>query len=126
MDECFINLGEDMKYEGGCHCGRVKFEVEASIDSGMSCNCSICSKKGHILAFAPEANFKLLSGEDSLSDYVFNKKVIHHLFCKNCGVSSFGRATMPDGTKMVSINLRCLDDFDLQSLPIHEYDGKNL
>lgn len=115
-----------MKYQGGCHCGKVKFEVETTIDSGLSCNCSICSKKGHVLAFAPETNFKLLSGAEFLSDYQFNKKMIHHLFCKTCGVSAFGKGTMPDGTKMVSINLRCLDNFDLKGVPVTEYDGKSL
>jgi len=114
-----------MKYQGGCHCGNVRYEVEAQIEAGLTCNCSICSKKGHILTFTPETNFKLLKGDDSLSDYQFNKKTIHHFFCKNCGVSSFGKGSMPDGTKMVSINLRCLDSFDFKNIPITEYDGKN-
>ena len=114
-----------MKYQGGCHCGNVRYEIETQIDSGLTCNCSICFKKGHVLTFAPEASFKLLKGEDSLSDYQFNKKTIHHLFCKNCGVSSFGKGSMPDGTKMVSINMRCLDGFDMKSIPITEYDGKS-
>ncbi|WPU64543.1 GFA family protein [Peredibacter starrii] len=114
-----------MIYQGGCHCGNIRYEVEANIDSGITCNCSICSKKGHILAFAPESHFKLLKGETSLSDYQFNKKTIHHLFCKNCGVSSFGRGTMPDGTKMVSINVRCLEEFDFKNLPVTEFDGKS-
>lgn len=114
-----------MKYVGGCHCGNVRYEVETSIEFGLVCNCSICSKKGHILGFAPEADFKLIKGEGSLSDYQFNKKVIHHLFCSNCGISSFGKSTMPDGAKVVALNLRCLDNFDLKNLPMHEYDGKS-
>lgn len=114
-----------MNYQGGCHCGNVRYEVEAQINSGLTCNCSICSKKGHILAFVTEDKFKLLKGEDSLSDYQFNKKTIHHLFCKNCGVSSFGKGIMPNGARMVSINVRCLDDFDFKNLPITEHDGKN-
>lgn len=115
----------EMKYSGGCHCGQVRYEVEMAIDNLLSCNCSICAKKGHLLAFAPEANFRLISGDNSLSDYQFNKKTIHHLFCKNCGIASFGKGSMPDGTKMVSINARCLDDVDVRVFPVMEYDGKN-
>lgn len=114
-----------MRYSGGCHCGQVRYEVEMTIDKLLSCNCSICSKKGHLLAFAPESSFTLLSGEHALSDYQFNKKVIHHYFCRNCGISSFGKGSLPDGTKMVSINARCLDGLNLKNFDVMEYDGKN-
>lgn len=115
-----------MKYAGGCHCGKVRYEVELKLDQALACNCSICSKRGHLLAFAPDENFKLLSGENSLSDYQFAKKKIHHLFCSNCGVASFGTGTGPDGKKMRSINIRCLDDVELEKLQVHNYDGKSL
>lgn len=114
-----------MIYAGGCHCKLVRYTVDMQLANALVCNCSICSKKGQRLGFAPESNFKLISGQTNLSDYQFGQKRIHHLFCKNCGVSSFGKATMPDGTKMVSINLNCLDD-DTSKLPLHHYDGKNL
>jgi hypothetical protein len=115
-----------MIYAGGCHCKRVRYTVDFNPTNVLSCNCSICTMKGHRLAFAPEANFKLISGNESLSDYQFGKKKIHHLFCKHCGINSFGRGTMPDGTKVVGINLNCLDDFDSSKLPIHHFDGKSL
>lgn len=114
-----------MKYTGGCHCQSVRYEVELDIKSHLSCNCSICQKKGHLLVFAPEQNFKLLSGEETLSDYQFNKKVIHHYFCNRCGVNSFGKGSLPDGTKMASINVRCLDNIDLKQFPVTEYDGRS-
>ena len=69
-----------MKYTGGCHCGKVRFEVDMDLKEVISCNCSMCAKRGSLLAFVPEENFTLLSGEDALTDYQFNKKVIHHLF----------------------------------------------
>ena len=78
-------------HAGGCHCGGVRFEVKTGLDRLVSCNCSICSKTGAIYAFVPASEFKLLKGEDAQSDYQFNKKVIHHLFCKTCGIRSFGR-----------------------------------
>jgi len=115
-----------MIYAGGCHCKLVRYTIDMTIEKGLTCNCSICSKKAHTLAFAPESNFKLISGSNYLSDYQFGAKRIHHLFCKNCGVSSFGKGSMPDGTKMVSININCLDDFDKSKLPINHYDGKSL
>lgn len=115
-----------MKHTGGCHCGRVKYEVEINLEKAISCNCSICMKRGSVLDFVPESNFKLLSGESDLADYQFNKKIIHHLYCKSCGVGSFSRAAMPDGAKMVAINLRCLDGIDLAKIKIQEYDGRSI
>lgn len=115
-----------MKYLGGCHCGAVRFEVDMEITSLVSCNCSICSKKGHLLAFAPENSFKLLKGEEALSYYQFNQKVIHHYFCKICGISPFGKGKTPDGQQMRAINVRCLDDIDIKKFSITEYDGKSI
>lgn len=115
-----------MKHTGGCHCQKVRFEVEVDTKQVIDCNCSMCFKKGHLMAFAPVENFKLISGEDSLNDYKFNKQVIHHLFCSNCGIASFGKGTSPDGKKVVSINVRCLDNFDLSSTKIVPFDGKSI
>jgi len=112
-----------MKHTGGCHCGKVKYEVEMNLEKAISCNCSICMKRGSLLDFVPEANFKLLSGSDHLTDYLFNKKVIHHLFCKTCGILSFGRGTAPDGSKVVALNIRCIDGVQLDQIKIHEYNG---
>lgn len=113
-------------HQGGCHCGKVRYEVELDLSGGMTtCNCSICSKTGAIMAFVPEDSFKLLEGEDELSDYRFNKEVIAHLFCETCGVRSFSRGDSPNGP-MIAVNVRCLDDVDLDALEIHQYDGKSL
>ncbi|MES2802648.1 MAG: GFA family protein [Bdellovibrionota bacterium] len=113
-----------MKHMGGCHCGQVRYEVDMNIENAISCNCSICLKRGSLLDFVPEASFKLISGEKNLTDYQFNKKVIHHLFCKDCGILSFGRGVAPDGSKMVAVNLRTIDGIDLDKLKIQNYDGK--
>lgn len=114
-----------MKYTGGCHCQKVRFEVEMDIGQVISCNCSMCSKRGSLLAFVPEEAFTLLSGEEALTDYQFNKKVIHHYFCSTCGILSFGAGTGPDGKATRAINVRCLDNIDLAKLSIVEYDGKS-
>lgn len=113
-------------HTGGCHCGAVRYEVDADLDQALSCNCSICSKKASLLGFVPEDRFRLLSGEDRLTDYQFNHKVIHHLFCSTCGIGSFSRGVMPDGTPMVAINLRCVDGIDLGALQVTQFDGRSM
>lgn len=114
-----------MLYQGSCHCESVKFEAEIELGKVLSCNCSICRRKGSLLTFVPESQFELISGENSLSDYQFNKRVIHHYFCSNCGVSPFGAGKMPDGSPVRAINVRCLDDIDLEKLDLEHFDGKS-
>lgn len=115
-----------MKYTGGCHCGKVKYEVEMNIDKPLSCNCSICQMKGTLLSFVSANEFKLLKGQDSLTDYQFNKKQIHHLFCSTCGVTSFAIGTAPNGQEMRAINIRCLDGIDLDKFEVMKYDGRSI
>lgn len=117
-------MGESKQYIGSCHCGGVRYEVGLDLSSPMTaCNCSICGRTGTLLTFVPAASFKLERGEDKLTDYQFNKKVIHHLFCKTCGVRSFARGTGPDGNEMVAINARCLEGVDPASLNIKHHNG---
>lgn len=112
-------------YKGSCHCQAVTYTVETDLSSVIACNCSICTRKGTLLAFAPAEKFQLHSGEDNLSDYQFNKKVIHHLFCTTCGVTSFARAVSPAGEDTVAINARCLEGVDPDTLTVQHYDGKS-
>ncbi|HEV7449690.1 MAG TPA: GFA family protein [Candidatus Paceibacterota bacterium] len=111
-------------YTGGCHCGAVKYEVETDLAKVIECNCTHCDIKGLILSFVPEDKFKLLSGEDNLENYQFNKKKIHHLFCQTCGVESFGRGENSKGEKLIAINVRCLNGVDRSKLTITPVDGK--
>ena len=111
-----------MKYTGGCHCGAVRYEVDTNIEKIIECNCSHCHKKGLWLHFAEKDKFKLLSGADNLTEYHFNKKVIHHKFCKTCGVQSFSDN---DSFPKMAINVRCLEDFDAGATPIEKVDGKD-
>lgn len=111
---------------GGCHCGAVRYRVDIDLSQPViSCNCSICVRTGTLLAFVPSERFTLEQGEEHLTDYQFNKHVIHHTFCKTCGIRSFARGTGPDGP-MVAINTRCLDDIDVDGLTVHAVDGKAL
>jgi hypothetical protein len=113
------------KYTGGCHCSAVRFEVEMDLGTVIICNCSYCSMRGTLLAFVNADKFKLLTGEDNLTTYQFNKKVIEHLFCKTCGVQAFGKGKNKDGSNGMAINVRCLDGVNLETLTIVPFDGKS-
>ena len=119
-------LSMNQSYTGGCHCGAVRYTVNMELKELMSCNCSICSKGGWLLAFVPASQFTLESGQDALTDYQFGKKQLHHLFCKHCGVRSFSRGAGPDGQEMIAVNARCLDNTDLSGLSVTEFNGKDL
>lgn len=111
-------------YEGGCQCGAVRFRCEADLDQTVTCNCSRCQKLGSVLTFTPRGHFTLLQGEDMLTEYLFNKHVIRHQFCKACGIESYAFGQMPDGTPMAAINANCLDGVDPRTLKSHHYDGR--
>jgi hypothetical protein len=119
-------MAEARAYTGGCHCGAVRFRATVKLDGVMTCNCSICSKTGTMLAFIPAGQFELTAGADTLTDYQWGKKRLHHLFCKQCGIRSFVRGAMPNGDPMVALNVRCLDDVDLAAIPQKTFDGKRL
>jgi hypothetical protein len=120
-------MSETKTYEGGCHCGRVRFRATTDLSKVYACNCSMCSKMGWRLAFVPEASFTLLSGSDALTDYQFHKKHIHHVFCSTCGVRSFGHGPSKNG-EMYSVNVRCLDGVgvEAEALPVEHFDGRSL
>jgi hypothetical protein len=104
----------------------VRYEVTTDLTRVASCNCSICSRVGALFTFVAPSQFRLLSGEDALTDYQFNRKLIHHLFCSTCGVESFARGTAPQGEEVVAINARCLDGVDIGALTLAPFDGKSL
>ncbi|MFC5422006.1 Uncharacterized conserved protein [Bosea sp. CRIB-10] len=112
------------RYEGSCHCGRVAYEVEADLGQTITCNCSYCQRRGSVLAFSPATSFALTKGEDALTEYRFNTQKIQHLFCESCGIESFARGSMPDGTPMVAINARCLAGVEPTELSPTMYDGR--
>lgn len=115
-----------MNYRGSCHCGNVAFEVSGELGGVMECNCSICSRKGALMWFVPRDQLHLLTAEDNAASYTFNKHVIQHRFCKTCGIHPYGEGTDPKGNKMAAINVRCLEDVDLASLPVTHYNGRAL
>jgi hypothetical protein len=118
-------MGEPQTYHGSCHCGAVKYDAKLDLSKpAMTCNCSICQRTGSVLSFIPAGDFRLESGEEALTDYQFGKKHIHHVFCKTCGVRSFARGTLADGTPMVAVNLRCLEDIELEKVQTRQFNGR--
>jgi len=114
-----------MLHQGSCHCGRIAFEVEGDIKSAMSCNCSICQRKGVLMWFVPRDALRLTTPDANASTYTFNKHVIRHRFCPVCGIHPYGEGTDPKGNRMAAINIRCLTDIDLDSIPVTHFDGRS-
>jgi hypothetical protein len=114
------------KKTGGCHCGKVRYEVEIDLTQPViECNCSHCAVKGLLLAFVPASAFTLTSGQESITEYRFNIKLIAHEFCKVCGVQPFGHGEGPNGPT-AAINVRTLDSVDLESITRTPYNGKDI
>lgn len=112
-----------MLHQGSCHCGQIAFEVEGDFNEGLDCNCSMCRRRGGLLAFVPADAFKLKTPESGVSTYNFNTRRLHHHFCSTCGIAPYSEGQGPDGKPMRCINLRCIPAIDLDALKITKWDG---
>lgn len=110
-------------YEGGCHCGAVRFQVILENPKIIECNCSICRKKGFLHLIVSPENFTLLKGQEFLTTYTFNTRIAKHTFCKICGIHPF--YTPRSHPNSIDINVRCLDEDLTTKLAIIPFDGKN-
>jgi len=115
-----------MMHKGSCHCGRIAFEVEGEIGGAIACNCSLCSRKGSLMWFVPRDKLHLLTPEENAATYMFNKHVIKHRFCPTCGIHPYGEGADPKGNRMAAINIRCLEDIDLATIPVQNFDGRSM
>ena len=110
-------------FEGGCHCGRVRFRVRSDFARVSDCNCSMCTKKGFLHLIVPLSQFELLSGRDNITTYTFNTGIAKHNFCKTCGIHSF--YTPRSDPDKVDVNVRCLDNIDLNAIEAVPFDGQH-
>lgn len=111
-------------WRGSCHCGAVAFELDGEITDAIECNCSLCRRRGTVLAFYPRAALTVQAADDALSTYTFNRHAIRHRFCTTCGVAPFSEGTHPaTGEGMAAVNLRCVDGLDLATVEIQQVDG---
>lgn len=111
-------------HRGGCHCGRVRFEVDAPASPTVQdCNCSLCRMAGFLHLIVPASRFRLLQGDDDLVDYRFNTGVAVHRFCRHCGIKAFyAPRSNPDG---IDVNVRCLDEGTLVNPMVEHFDGRD-
>lgn len=111
-------------HRGSCHCGRVRFEVDApAAIEAYECNCSMCNRTGFLHLIVTKSQFRLLAGQEELTSYRFNTGTANHLFCRICGVKSFYvPRSHPDG---YSVNVRCLDPATIESIRTLPFDGAN-
>ncbi len=104
----------------------MRYDVRLDLSQPViACNCSMCGRAGTLLMFVPADQFTLKSGGEVLTDYQFNKHVIHHLFCSACGIKSFARGIGRDGGEQIAVNVRCLDGVDLDALNVQKFDGRS-
>jgi hypothetical protein len=115
-----------MTLHGSCHCGAIAFEVEGEIESALECNCSICQRKGSKLWFVPRSALKLKTPEDATRVYTFNKHLLKHRFCPVCGIHPYAEGRDRKGNEMAAINIRCLEDIDLASIPVTHFEGRSI
>jgi hypothetical protein len=109
------------RYEGSCHCGSVRFEVETDFPELTMCDCSICRRRNALMVKVPEERFELLAGADSLTEYQFHTRTARHFFCRVCGIYTFHRKRVtPD---FFGINAHCLQDFDPTGIPVRQAVG---
>jgi len=119
-----VSTRPEQKYEGSCHCGAVRFEVETDFPELTMCNCSICKKKNALMVKVHESKFRLLAGAENLTEYQFHTKTARHFFCSTCGIYPFHRKRVtPDN---LGINVHCLDNFDSEGIPIRQAAGAKM
>jgi hypothetical protein len=110
--------------QGACHCGKVRFRVDWTIDALTTCNCSICRTRNALMAKVPERALRVLEGQDLLTLYTWNTGRAQHFFCKRCGIYLFHRKrAAPDH---FGVNVYCLDGFDPSSVPVSATDGASM
>jgi hypothetical protein len=109
---------------GSCHCGTVKFRIDAEPAEATTCDCSLCTRKNAVMVKVPVAELTVLEGQDALTLYQWNTRVARHYFCSRCGIYTFHQKRSDPGS--YGVNLFCLDDLDPRSIRRVETEGENM
>ncbi|MDE3011246.1 MAG: GFA family protein [Pseudomonadota bacterium] len=109
-----------------CHCGKLRLRFAGEPGEAVSCNCSICRRKGWLLTFLPASDCVLETPREQLATYTFREHKIRHHFCPTCGCAPFAEGAKPDGSEVFAVNLRCVDGLDLDALTIRPFDGASI
>lgn len=110
-----------LRYQGCCHFGAVHFEIETDVPELTMCDCSLCRLKNALMVKVHERDFRLLAGEDALTEYQFHTRTARHFFCRVCGIYPFHRKRVtPD---FLGINVFCLAGFDPTGIPVRQAVG---
>jgi hypothetical protein len=113
-----------MSLEGSCHCGAIRFRVNAVISELTTCDCSLCAKRNAVMAKIAEHALIMVTGEELLTLYQWNTRKAKHYFCRQCGIYVFHRKrAAPDH---FGVNAFCLHDFDVKSMPVRPTQGANM
>ena len=116
-----------MTFTASCHCGALSATVDEELPTkGMTCNCSLCRRRGNIHHFTTPDKVSFVRPDGKVGVYTFNKRVIRNQFCTECSCAPFAEGKGRDGTPMVEINLRCVPECDLDALEITQFDGASL
>jgi hypothetical protein len=111
-------------YQGSCHCGRARFEIDADLDHVRVCDCSMCRRRGALIRRVEPADFRLLTPLEDLTLYTWHTHTAKDYFCPTCGIQPFRRPrTAPE---MWSVNVRCLEGVDLDAIPVQRLHGSQL
>ena len=114
-------------HQGSCHCGRIAFTLEGEVEAAMDCNCSLCRRRGGLLAFFPREALTLDTPEADMGTYTFKTHRLRHHFCPTCGIAPFSEGQHPrTGAMMAAVNVRCLPDVDLSTLSVTPFDGASM
>ncbi|HET6159508.1 MAG TPA: GFA family protein [Dongiaceae bacterium] len=114
-----------MLYKGSCHCGNIAFEVEGELGQVVSCNCSICSRKGALLWAVPHEKLRVKTGEEA-GRYTFNNHAVAHRFCQTCGIHPYAEDVAGRDERAAYVNVRCLDGIEPDQLPVMTFDGRSM
>lgn len=114
-----------MLYRGSCHCGCIAFEVEGELTLAVSCNCSICSRKGALLWAVPRDRLRLLTPGDGIGTYGFGRHAIEHRFCRTCGMQPYSEDAGAGPGRSAYVNIRCLEGLDPTEVATIAFDGRS-